>query len=370
MASSNPKFAVLGSGNSGQAFAADLTLRGFSVNLSDIPGFEPNLVTIEKKGGIEISGEASKGFAELKMITMDPREAVRGVDIIIIGGSAFSHEPICRSLARYFEDGQYLWFISNFGAMRFNNWKKELNIIADVTPVETMSLIYAARALEPGKVVVFGVKDKLPTAALPARRTEDFLTKANMAFPQLVGAENILITSINNFNPIVHPPIVLFNAGRIEATDPKSWNLYVDGATESVTMVMLSMDKERMSLLSHLGLSGLAFKDAYQALYMHYPIARATMSLSEAIRKSPVHSNPMLMAPSTLNSRYLTEDISFGLVPWSSIGHNWGLPTPTIDAIIQIGSTMLGADFVNEGLSAKDLAVEGMSLEEVLQSVL
>jgi opine dehydrogenase len=93
---------------------------------------------------------------------------------------------------------------------------KEAGVTTRVTPVETISLLYATRASEPGVVACIGVKSKLPTAALPASRT----------------------TSLNNLNPIVHPPMVLFNAGRIEATGGKGWNLYADGATESVAKIM------------------------------------------------------------------------------------------------------------------------------------
>jgi opine dehydrogenase len=99
------------------------------------------------------------------MITTDLAAAVKGVDIIIIGGSAFAHEPFSRAVASYFEDGQFIMFTSNFGAIRFNNWKKEFDISADVTPVETMSLLYATRALEPGNVVIKGIKGNLPVAA-------------------------------------------------------------------------------------------------------------------------------------------------------------------------------------------------------------
>ena len=96
-----PKFAVLGTGNSGQAYAADITLKGFSVNLAEVPEFEANLRAIEKKGGIDISGDAGNGFAKLNMITTDLKEAVRGVDVIIIGGSAYAHEPFSKALAKW-----------------------------------------------------------------------------------------------------------------------------------------------------------------------------------------------------------------------------------------------------------------------------
>jgi len=56
--SKEPKFAVLGTGNSGQTFAADIALKGYSVNLAEVPEFEANLRAIEKKGGIEITGDA------------------------------------------------------------------------------------------------------------------------------------------------------------------------------------------------------------------------------------------------------------------------------------------------------------------------
>ena len=47
--SKEPKFAVLGTGNSGQAYAAAISLKGFSVNLAEVPEFGDNLRAIEKK---------------------------------------------------------------------------------------------------------------------------------------------------------------------------------------------------------------------------------------------------------------------------------------------------------------------------------
>ncbi|MCP4622087.1 MAG: hypothetical protein GY850_00975 [bacterium] len=361
----SPKFAVLGTGNSGQAFAADISLKGYSVNLAEIAGFEATLSAIEKKGGIELSGESGTGFAELNMITTDLAAAVKGVDIIIIGGSAFAHEPFSRAVAPFFEDGQFIVFTSNFAALRFKKWIAEVPIPADVTPVETMSLLYATRALEPGKVVIKAVKGNLPVAALPARRTQAFLDKINPIFPQMAACDSALVTSLNNLNPIVHPPMVLCNAGRIEATQGKGWNLYGDGATESVSKVMLALDAERMALMTHLGIEGIAFKDAFEKLYNNYSLGGQEFSVSETLRKSPIHSNPAFSAPDSVDTRYLAEDIPFGLVPWSLIGRMWGLATPTIDAVIQMASVMLERDYLTDGLSPEDLGIEGLKPAEL-----
>ena len=78
MSGQRPRFAILGTGNSGQAFAADITLKGFPVHLAEVPAFAENLEAIRQKGGIQISGDASNGFAELALITTDFAEAIRG----------------------------------------------------------------------------------------------------------------------------------------------------------------------------------------------------------------------------------------------------------------------------------------------------
>jgi opine dehydrogenase len=358
-----PKFAVLGTGNSGQTFAADISLKGFSVNLAEVPEFASTLEAIEKNGGIEISGHASQGFARLAMLTTDLAEAVKGVDIIIVGGSAWAHEPFSKALARHFEDGQFILFTSNFAALRFRRWMIEAGVKTAVTPVESMSLLYATRAIEPGVVNCIGVKGQLPVAALPAARTRSFLEKTAPVFPQFTAADNVWATSVNNLNPIVHPPMVLFNAGRIESTGGKGWNLYADGATESVARVMLAMDEERLSLVRRVSSHGIAFKDAFEILYKHYGLGRK--SLSETLRQSPIHGDPSIGAPGSVDTRYLTEDLPFGLAPWSSIGRSWGVPTPTIDAVVRIASTMLGTDYFSRGLTVRDLGIEEMGPEAI-----
>ncbi len=361
--SKEPKFAVLGTGNSGQAFAADIILKGYSVNLAEVPEFEDNLRAIEKKGGIEMSGEAGNGFARLNMLTTDLKEAIKGVDIIIVGGSAYAHEPFSKALAHDFEDGQFILFTSNFGALRFRNWMKEAGVTTRVTPVESMSLLYATRAIEPGVVACIGLKSNLPVAALPADRTAEFLDLINPVFPEFVAADNVWTTSVNNVNPIVHPPMVLFNSGRIEATGGKGWNLYADGATECVSQIMMAMDAERMALLGLVSNDGVAFKDSFENFYAKYSLGKQT--LSESLRQSPIHGNPAFPAPSCIDTRYINEDLPFGLAPWSSIGRQWGVATPNVDAVIRLVSTMLGKDYFVDGLTVEKLGLEGMTPEEV-----
>ena len=357
------KFAILGTGNSGQDYAAHIALSGHSVNLAEVPEFEENLRAIERNGGIKISGDAKEGFAKLDMITTDLVQAIKGVDVIIIGGSAFAHEVFSKSLMNDFEDGQFILFTSNFGALRFIKWKKEADVTTKITPVELVSLPYATRAIEPGVVEVFGVKDNLPVAALPASRTQEFLDKVMPVFPSFKAADNVWLTSVNNLNPVVHPPMVLFNAGRIESTGGEGWGIYSDGATESVAKVMLAVDGDRELVCDKVSEQGRPFKDIFEDVYNRYSVAKPT--LSETLRQSSVHSHPSNKTPPVVNSRYITEDMPYGLVPWSSIGRMWGIPTPNIDMVIQIASIMSDVNYFEEGLKVEDLGIDGMTPDQV-----
>jgi opine dehydrogenase len=118
-----------------------------------------------------------------------------------------------------------------------------------------------------------------------------------------------------------------------------------------------------MALLKKISSDGIPFKNSLETLYAQYSLEKKT--LSETIRQSPIHSDPAFQAPAFINTRYLTEDLPFGLTPWSSIGRMWGVATPKVDAVIQIASIMTDVDYFTEGLTVDDLGIKGMSPEDV-----
>ena len=61
-----------------------------------------------------------------------------------------------------------------------------------------------------------------------------------------------------------------------------------------------------------------------------------------------------------------TEDISTGLVFWSDLGKALGVPTPNIDAIIVLASSLLKTDFYDEGLTLDKLGLDKANLDKVM----
>ena len=77
------KVAVLGGGATGHAAAADLTIRGFTVNLYELPQFAAGIKGTMEAGEIEATG-AINGVAKINMITTDIKEAIKGVKTIFV----------------------------------------------------------------------------------------------------------------------------------------------------------------------------------------------------------------------------------------------------------------------------------------------
>ena len=77
-----------------------------------------------------------------------------------------------------------------------------------------------------------------------------------------------------------------------------------------------------------------------------------------------------ISGPHDIQSRYLTEDAPFGLVPWSHIGKLAGVPTPYIDAVVNIYNIIHDKNWWEEGRNLQELGLDGMSVEEIKAYVL
>src|SRR5699024_11152265 len=77
------KIAVLGAGNGGITAAADLSSRGFKVNLYQMPGHEKSLKAIKEKGEILLQEPTGDKICKINLATTDIKEAIEGCQIII-----------------------------------------------------------------------------------------------------------------------------------------------------------------------------------------------------------------------------------------------------------------------------------------------
>ena len=357
------KYTIIGAGNGGKAMAAHLALKGFQVALYNRT-FD-HISAIASRGGIEMESYegCERGFGKLALVTDNLEEALNYSDIVMIVIPSSGHSDIARRAAPYFHDGQIVLLHPGrtCGAIEFYYETHRNGLKADITIAETETFIYASRSDGPAQARIFRVKEAVPLAALPATRTNLVLDAISPAYPQYINGINVLHTGLNNMGAIFHPSLTILNAGRIESTHG-DFEFYIEGVTPSVARLLEVLDRERVTVASALGIRA---RNAMEWLQLAY---NATGSdLNEAIHNQSGYFG--IKAPSTLNHRYIFEDVPMSLVPIAALGQRYGVSVNGMDSIIRLGCILHKTDYWRRGRTLDKLGIQNLSVSELTQFV-
>lgn len=351
-----PRFAILGAGHGGLAMAGHLAYLGFHVALYNRG--EERLLPVQASGGVVLGGIV-EGFGAIPVITSDIATALAGADIIMAVVPATAHRFLAEASAPHLQPGQIVVLNPGRtgGALEFLSILQQAGVSPEVTVAEAQTLIYAARSNNPAQATIYGIKNSVPVAAIPSPRTPQVVRALHPAFPQFVPGDNVLKTSLDNIGAIFHPGLTILNAGRIEATNG-DFDFYMEGATPAVAQVLEAMDRERVAVAAALGIRATT---ARNWLYMAYDAVGR--NLHEAIHNNLGYQG--IKAPTNIFSRYISEDVPMSLVPIASLGDQLGVPTPTLKAMIHLGSVLHDQDFWTEGRTTEHMGLAGLDVAAI-----
>ena len=363
MVKMNTKYTVIGAGHGGKAMAAHLALMGFPVTLYNRTF--AHVEVIKMRGGIELesTGDVVHGFAGLERVTSDMSDALQKAEMIMVVVPSSAHADIAKNVAPHLKDGQTIVLHPGRtgGALEFSKVLQDLGCTANVNIAEAETFIYASRSDGPAQARIFRIKEAVPLAALPAVRTAEVLMKINEAYPQFIDGVNVLHTGLNNMGAIFHPALTLLNVGWIEATHG-DYQFYVDGVTPSVARMLEALDRERVTVASALGLRA---RTAMEWLKLAYDTAGD--DLHDAIHNQPGYYG--IKAPTSLNHRYIFEDVPMSLVPIASLGERYGVSVRGIESMIRVACIIHHTDYRRRGRTVEKLGIEGLSISELTRYV-
>lgn len=350
----NRKIAVLGGGHGAHTMAADLTLKGFDVNLCEAPEFEEGIrITLDRQAIDLIDARGEKHSVRLNLATTDFEEALRGVGYIMMAIPAIGCVKFFESILPHLQDGQtVIKWSANFSALSFAKMLKDKGIEKDITLAEAHTLPWGCRLVAPGTVQIMVWAHKLMLSALPAKNTGKIVQDVQEMYPVVPG-ENVLATTLNNLNPIVHPVGTILNAGWID-TAGKNFFLYRDGTTLSIARGIKAVFEEVSHVAAAIGVKMLEYpeEDFWKKSTIMSTYFRAFFDKDGAAAK--------ISGPSSLTTRYITEDLPFGLVPIKKLALQFKVATPAMDAIITLASIINQTDYMKEGLSLEELGIAGL----------
>lgn len=357
--------AILGAGHGGFAAAADLSRRGYSVRLH--ARNPERLAALRAHGGIEARGIV-QGHIPIAMTTTDVAEAVRGANLIMLVVPSVAHESYARALAPLIDGSQPIFLNPGHtgGGLHFLHELRTAGYRGPVKTCETVSLTYVTRMEGPATVGVYSYIKQLGFGALPGKHTDELYDLIKLLYPEIRKATSVVETALGNMNAVFHPPGMVLNAGWIEHTDG-GFLFYKEGMTDSVGRVTAAVDAERVAIAKALGVPHVTFLDAFFNAGLTTQAARDSGDISRACKESA--PNATIKSPSSLDHRYLHEDVGYGLVPMAALGRLAGVPTPTIDALVHLAGLLVGVDYARDGLTLERLGLAGKTPAELLRFV-
>ncbi|MDX9952575.1 MAG: NAD/NADP octopine/nopaline dehydrogenase family protein [Anaerolineae bacterium] len=349
---------VIGAGHGGKAMAAELASRGFPVTLYNRTF--ANIEVIATRGGIELMTENGREtFGPLRKVTADIGEALEDAQLVMVVLPASAHWDMAIKAAPYVKDDQVILLNPGRtgGALEFAEGLRAAGHTTHPIICEAETFIFASRSMGPAEARIFRTKFSLPAAAFPTTRTEEAVAVIRQAYPQFFAAKNVLYTSLNNMGAIFHPSLMLLNTGWIEAT-LGDFEFYMDGVTPATARVLETLDRERVTVASAVGIRA---QTAQEWLYRAYSAEGA--NLFEAMHANPGYGG--IKAPNRMNHRYIFEDVPCSLVPIALIGRQYGVETPTINTMVHLANIIQGTDYWHKGRTTEKLGIKGLSVTEL-----
>lgn len=348
------RIAVLGGGHGCYAAAADLAEQGHEVRMwrRDAAAFAPVL----DAQAITLKDAKGRRAVKLALATADIGPAVRGAELIVVPTPAFAQADIARAIAPHVEDGQVVFLPpGTFGSCVMARALRDAGSRAAVTFAETGTLPYLARKHGPAEIAIVIRARRLPTGAFPARRSDHAMAVIRQAYPAVEPIEDALSGALMNAGPIIHPPLILMNAGPLQHFD--RWDIHNEGTQPAIRAVTDRLDDERIAVRERLGYRPYHFplRDHYTTDQWMYGDAHDRL----------VESNDWREHIDLTTHRYMREDVEIALAFLVSVADWAGVDAPIARGLLAMGSAICGADFranprTLEGLGLASLDRAGM----------
>ena len=345
------RIAVLGGGNGSFAAAGDFALGGHEVRLWRR---DADQVAAHGAAGYRIVVKDVNGRHDVKLalITTEIAEAVAGAELILCPAPAFAQADIAGKLAPHLRDGQVVFLPpATFGSMIFASAMRDAGNHARVSFAETGTLPWLTRKHGPFEVAITIRARRLPVGVFPLRTADHALDVIGRAFPGVIEpCGDALSGALMNAGPIIHPPLIVMNAGPIEHFE--RWDIHKEGTQAAIRRVTDALDAERITVREALG-----YRAPHFPLAHHYAKEGEIWMYGRGSHDRLTDSGDWRERIVLTEHRYMREDLRLGLSFLVSVAEVAGVDTPLARSFLAIGGAICGEDFSEHGRTLAHLGL-------------
>lgn len=283
--------------------------------------------------------------------------AVANADVVMIALPGYGHKAVLTAAAPHIREGQPVIISSHmsFGALYLSRLLVQRGVQAPIIAWGTT--LTTGRQLSPTEVAVATVRQKIDLATVPQSAADAGLALCTTLFgDRFVKRDGLLAIALSNLNPQNHLGIALLNLTRMDRGEDWSQG---ENVTPTVGRLIEALDLERLAVAHAFDLTVRTVQEHF-SLSFHVPMGNVSEMNQEMHRQGRGG-----VGPKTTQSRYVLEDVPFGLLPTVMLGRLTGHPCVLHEAGIAMFSAAYGRDFTQDNDLLPGLDLESLSAAQL-----
>ena len=371
---------ICGCGNGAHACAALMSLKGHRVNVfspleDEISSFQN---AYSENGGLTMRFGAGllsgldaldegalaqiETYEDLRLekISSNPQEVIPQASLIFVIVPAFAHKNILKSIAPHLSRDSLLVFLPSRGGLEL-----ELkSIVPEARVMAFQTLPWATRIHKFGKEILISArKNSILAAARPMDLSELFFAQLeHLLDMEIVPVKHMATLTFSNIGQIVHPGIMysIFKKNPTERFAADKLPFFYQAIDEEGGNRLSCMSEE---LIKIAGVAGHInsdietnrvlhirdwLKTSYEGLIADESSVCRMIVTNKAYDglRAPVRKLEDGLYTPDFGTRYITEDVPYGLLISKSIAIMGGVDTPTIDEVLSGIDRWTGLDYL------------------------
>lgn len=321
------RIAVLGAGAIGLATTSLLCERGHEPVLWSPSGRGTR--ALAAGAPLVASGAVDRTFRPAVAPTC--AAALDGAACALIAVPGYAHHAVIEAAAPHLRADQTVLFSSHmsFSALL-------LRRLCPAPVVAWGTTIVTGRRTGEAAVWISNIRSRVDAAALPPGEASRGLDLCRTLFgDRFAPRDGLLAIALSNLNPQNHLAIALCNLTRMEKAE--TWKQYAN-TTPAVGRLMEALDAERLALAQACGVEVRTLHEHFRLSFGASGATMGEMAHDLATRGTDPDGPP------TLDSRYVIEDVPFGLWPTVALGREYGQEMPLHLAGVRLFSALYGRD--------------------------
>ncbi|MBT2336311.1 NAD/NADP octopine/nopaline dehydrogenase family protein [Variovorax paradoxus] len=267
----------------------------------------------------------------------DAAQLCLAADVLLLALPVNGHKRVMDALLPFLRDGQTVIVSSMASLSSLYLYESACRAGKRVTVASFGTTVLTARRESATQVRVMTRRQAVGVSALPNADVEKTVELCAALFGDGFFAQaSTLASALANVNPQSHGPLAVFNWTRIERAE--NWPQY-HCMTPGVARAIEALDLERRAVASAFGIE-------LGPIEEHFARSFGTASARLKDIAAELHAQrggPP--GPVSTDTRYVSEDMPYGLVFVEALGAIAGVATPATRTIVDAASLASGTDF-------------------------